>query len=222
MFDDVDEELRGSGEANGSVPANDGGGISVVLGHFGPVIGRGLRQVLSDDRDVRIVGMASDHETLEIVLVELAPQVVVLDEASVAPILGRLRAVQPEIGVVVLAHLPTRAYAARLLASGIKACLSIDASAREILGAIRRAADVTNVPTPPPPRSIQAAEFALLTDREYEVARLITLGYSNAQIAGALHISIETVRTHAKHIFAKLGISARHSLVGIDMSHGFR
>jgi DNA-binding NarL/FixJ family response regulator len=52
----------------------------------------------------------------------------------------------------------------------------------------------------------------ILTAREAEVLQLLQEGLSNAQIAHALSIGIETVRTHARNIYRKLGISTRRDL----------
>ncbi|MBP5329994.1 MAG: helix-turn-helix transcriptional regulator [Spirochaetaceae bacterium] len=58
--------------------------------------------------------------------------------------------------------------------------------------------------------------FAVLSPREKEVARLAARGYSNAQIADELFISIETVKRHMATIFEKLGIESRRQLKGGD------
>ena len=56
-------------------------------------------------------------------------------------------------------------------------------------------------------------DFSLLSRREIEVARLAAKGYTNAQIAEALFISTETVKSHMNAIFEKLGISSRKELM---------
>jgi DNA-binding CsgD family transcriptional regulator len=53
---------------------------------------------------------------------------------------------------------------------------------------------------------------APLTPRETEVLELLQGGRSNAEIAADLHLGIETVRTHARHIYRKLGVSTRREL----------
>jgi len=62
------------------------------------------------------------------------------------------------------------------------------------------------------PLEKQKDNFAVLSPREKEVARLAAHGYSNAQIADELFISVETVKRHMATIFEKLGIKSRREL----------
>lgn len=55
-------------------------------------------------------------------------------------------------------------------------------------------------------------DLSILSRREIEVARLAAKGYTNAQIAEELYISIETVKRHMSTIFEKLGIDSRKQL----------
>jgi DNA-binding NarL/FixJ family response regulator len=133
----------------------------------------------------------------------------------------RLRAARPSIGLLVFAHQPTRAHGLRMLGFGATGCLSTDASGPEVLAAIRLAADGKHVfactsdgsslwPT-------RAGGLSSLTFCERGVLELLSRGRSNAEIALALHVSVETVRTHAKHVYRKLGVSARGELLGIEI-----
>ena len=62
-----------------------------------------------------------------------------------------------------------------------------------------------------------ALQTSLLSRREKEVARLAVKGYTNAQIAEELFISVETVKRHMSTIFEKLGIESRRQLIESDM-----
>jgi DNA-binding CsgD family transcriptional regulator len=63
-------------------------------------------------------------------------------------------------------------------------------------------------------RGRAAGDFGL-TARELEVARLVTAGKTNREIAAELFVSEKTVETHLAHAFAKMGVSSRASLAGV-------
>lgn len=203
-------------------PSDDNGRITVVLAQFGAVIGRGLRGVLDEDCDLSIVGEELDCAALELAVAQLRPRVAVLGETTLGgrSLLRRLWAVQPDIGLVVLAHRPTRAHGARLLESGVAAYLPLDAAAHDILSAIHLAAVGVQVLLSAPNGSLQAAQvrgMASLTRRERDVLRGLSQGESNADLGRRLHLSTETVRTHVKHILRKLGVDSRRELIDIPL-----
>jgi DNA-binding CsgD family transcriptional regulator len=63
------------------------------------------------------------------------------------------------------------------------------------------------------------ARPATLTDREWEVARLVAEGRSNKQIAADLHLSVRTVENHLSHVYAKLGLGGRAELIVFVLRH---
>jgi DNA-binding NarL/FixJ family response regulator len=104
-----------------------------------------------------------------------------------------------------------------MLAFGATACLSKETQGRDILNAVHLASRGLHVL----PRT--AREFArsqgpgadMLTPREADVLELLQSGRSNAQIAMALHVGVETVRTHARNIYRKLGVKTRRELASL-------
>jgi DNA-binding NarL/FixJ family response regulator len=196
--------------------------ITVAVGQFGSVIGQGLLQILGDDRGLRVLGAGLDRDALELAAARGEAEVLVLDEDSAATpaVPTRLRGARADVGLVVLAHRPTRAYAARVLACGVSACLSTETSAQEIVQAVRLAADGRHVfvsMSPRAPAAARAAGISALTRRERDVLELLGEGQKNAQIASTLNISTETVRMHAKHVYRKLGVSSRRELLDIEV-----
>jgi DNA-binding NarL/FixJ family response regulator len=191
------------------------GQVAVVLAGFGPVINRGLVQILSDELTLRVLADAVDLGELEAVVAQHAPRVAVLDESQVLDpaILRRLTASDPRLGIVILAHRPSRRYVMRLLSFGATSCLSKEAPAEDLLLAIRLAADGKQLLSCSALADSQAGdERTSLTPREQQVLDLLRLGYSNAEIALALSIGAETVHTHIAHIYRKLGVSNRREL----------
>jgi DNA-binding NarL/FixJ family response regulator len=195
--------------------------VTVVLGCFSALLGRGLKRLLSEDPDLRIIGANLDRSEFERTVVSQAPRVAILDESVAAhpTVLERLKVAHPAIGIVVLAHLPTVAYAMRLLAAGAS-CVAKDVSAAEILAAVHIAADgrrvFADVDGHLVERSYPAA-VASLTPREVEVLEFLSRGQSHAEIAHALQLGVETIRTHAAHIRGKLGVRNKRELIGLAL-----
>jgi DNA-binding NarL/FixJ family response regulator len=201
--------------------AKPDGQITVAVGRFGCLISQGLHRVLGDDPGLRLVDADLDHAALEGVIARREAQVVILDEdCGAIPSVSKRLCGAPGVGLLVLAHRPTREYAVRLLGFGISACLSTDAPAVEILRAVRLAAEGRHVlvfTSPRPSRAGRPAGFMSLTFRERAVLELLSSGQRNAEIALALGVSVETVRVHAKHIYRKLGVRSRGQLLDIEL-----
>ncbi|HSZ13182.1 MAG TPA: response regulator transcription factor [Solirubrobacteraceae bacterium] len=206
-----------------SMPSRDDDNkyIAVALGRFDALLGRGLRQILSEDPRLQIVDTDLGNAALERIVAQQAPLVALLDEESVAKpsVLARLRASQPTIEIVVLAHRPARACGMRLLAAGAS-CLPKDASAADILAAVHIAANGRRVFADVDGHLVERthpAVSASLTPREVEVLEYLARGQSHGEIAHALQLGVETIRTHSAHIRAKLGVRNKRELIGLTI-----
>jgi DNA-binding NarL/FixJ family response regulator len=200
---------------------DEAGHVTVVLGRFGALVGRGLTQILNEDRDLRIIGTDLDDAALEHTVTRQPPQVAILDEASIvkSSVLERLRTAEPAIGIVVLAHHPTVAYAMRLMARGAS-CLAKDVSAADILAAVHIVADGRRVFADVDGHLVERGcptTAVSLTPREAEVMEYLGRGHSHGEIAHALQLGVETVRTHSAHIRAKLGVRSKRELIGLTI-----
>src|ERR1700726_3126867 len=97
-----------------------------------------------------------------------------------------------------------------MLAFGATACLAKSTEARDVLHAIHLASRGLTVL---PPATLDGPPLGqdILTPREADVLELLQGGRSNGEIAEALHVSIETVRTHVRRIYRKLGVGTAGS-----------
>ena len=188
--------------------------ISVLLARFEDVVNRGLRALLDEDESLELVAVDVSHETLRDELHAHVPGVAVLNFGSLSsPVEVReLHRTFPRTRLIVLANRPSQSESRQMLAFGATACLSKSTEARDILQAIHLASRGLQVLPPVAPSKSAAAGPDLLTARETEVLELLSSGRSNAEIAAALHISVETVRTHARRVYRKLGVSTRREL----------
>jgi DNA-binding NarL/FixJ family response regulator len=118
----------------------------------------------------------------------------------------------PGLRLLVLANRPTAAECRQMLAFGATACLAKSTEARDVLHAIHLASRGLHVLPPAVAAGTDGPGPELLTEREAEVLELLQAGRSNAEIAHTLHVGIETVRTHARRIYRKLGVRTRREL----------
>jgi DNA-binding NarL/FixJ family response regulator len=191
--------------------------VSVLLAQFEDITGLGLRTLIDGDPTLELVGYDVTHDELANVIASEAPRVAVINFGSLvsATELRDLHSAFPDTRLLVLANHPDPNECRQLLSFGADACLAKNTEARDVLHAIHLAsrglqvlpASTLSAEEGPPP-----AGPDLLTPREAEVLALLQHGSSNGEIALELHIGIETVRTHARRVYRKLGVRTRREL----------
>jgi DNA-binding NarL/FixJ family response regulator len=190
--------------------------ITVVIARFDDLLARGLRELIESDPSLVVVAADIEHARLPVVLRAHHPDVAVLDAGALAKPaeIRQLSGGHPATRLVLLADRLSTAECAQLLAFGASACLGSDTQSRDVLNAIHLASRGLQVipRTASHPRGGSLAVGGMLTRREAEVLPLLQLGRSNAQIALALQVGVETVRTHARNIYRKLGVASRREL----------
>ena len=191
---------------------------SVVSAKFEDLVAVGLKLLISEDPNLELVATDIPIDRVEQAIEEHGPAVVLLNFGTLrTPAeVFQLHQSHPQTRIVVLANRPTAAECNQMLSFGATACLSKETEARDIINAIHLASRGMHVL----PRSAAAGGVDslniqgsdLLTPREAEVLELLQNGSTNAQIAHRLSIGVETVRTHARNIYRKLGIGSRREL----------
>src|ERR671934_2813110 len=198
--------------------------VTVVTAEFEDLVKVGLRQLISEDENLELVASDVPLPQITPVINEHAPAVVLLNFGSLPTpaTVHQLHERHPETRLVVLANRPTAAECNQMLSFGATACISKETQGRDIINAIHLASRGMHVL----PRSASAGGMAerqlglpgpdLLTPREADVLELLQEGRTNAEIAHTLSIGIETVRTHARNIYRKLGITSRRDLASLS------
>jgi DNA-binding NarL/FixJ family response regulator len=192
--------------------------VKLVVGRFEDLVARGLRSLLVDDENVELVATDVEMEALDALLTEHEPTVAVINFGSLrSPVeVNRLRLAHPQTRLLILANRPTPSECNQMLAFGATACLSKETQARDILNAIHLASRGLHV-LPPNNGDAGADQLGpeLLTPREADVLEHLRAGRSNAEIALALSVSVETIRTHRRNIYRKLGVRTRRELASL-------
>ena len=198
--------------------------VSIVSARFEDLVSIGLHELISEDPNLELVASDIDLDRLETALDEHRPSVVLLNFGSLPQpaMIYQIHQSHPESRVVVLANRPSAAECNQMLSFGATACISKETQGRDIINAIHLASRGMHVlPRSAAPETDPAEQFGLpapelLTPREADVLELLQEGLSNKQIAHELSIGIETVRTHTRNIYSKLGISTRRDLARIS------
>ena len=200
----------------------------------------GVRTILSSEPGIEVVGEAGTAAQAVDLNRQLRPDVVLMDvrlpdEDGITvtrEILRDAREGLPIPRVIVLTTFDYDEYVFRSLQAGASGFLLKRAPAEELIEAVRTVADGNALPAPARTRTLIGAfakasadspmsQFAeALTARESEVLALIARGLSNAEIADNLGLSIETIRTHVKHVYMKTGARDRAHAVIIAYESG--
>ncbi len=196
--------------------------IRVLIVDDHSVVREGLRMFLARDPDLEVVGEAADGAEAIQQARLLRPDVVIMD--LLMPVLDGIAATHmirselPETEVLALTSVLESASVTEALRVGAIGYLLKDTRAAELRTAIKAAA-AGQVQL-----SAQASSYLLgalrmperpepLTPREMDVLRLLAHGQSNKEISRTLHLVEETVKSHVRHILAKLGVQSRTQAV---------
>jgi DNA-binding NarL/FixJ family response regulator len=188
-----------------------------VIARFDDLLQGGLRELLGQDENIEIVAAGVEARRMSVTLAGHRPSVAILDGEAL-PRLSEVREItarHPNTKLVVLTHAPSAAVCAQLVAFGASACLDTRTQSRDVLSAIHLASRGMRLTPDPPADGEPSYEGSppALTAKETEVLPMLREGRSNAEIALDLNVGIETIRTHARNLYRKLGVSSRRELI---------
>jgi DNA-binding NarL/FixJ family response regulator len=210
--------------------------IRVALVDDQELVRVGLETVIDSCDDMRVVAQAPDGEQAVAVLRRTPVDVVLMDvrmpRMDGVEATRRLLACPEAPRVIILTTFDLDEYAYAALRAGASGFLLKDASATEVIAAIRSVhlGDAVIAPTTTRrmlehlvrarARETDHEAVSQLTEREREVLQEIALGFSNPEITRRLHLSEATVKTHVGRILAKLGLRDRVQIVIFAYDHG--
>ncbi|RFU36963.1 DNA-binding response regulator [Actinomadura logoneensis] len=210
--------------------------VRVVLADDQPLIRAGLRVLIADCPDLRVVGEAGDGAAAVALAAEHRPDVVVMDIRM--PGTDGIEATRRITSagtarVLMLTTFDDDEYVYGALRAGASGFLVKDMALEDILAAVRVVAAgeallapgvtrrlIADFAARPEPPAARPAELSGVTGRELEVLTLVGRGLSNAEIAARLTISVATVKAHVARLLTKLDARDRVQLVIIAYDAG--
>jgi DNA-binding NarL/FixJ family response regulator len=201
------------------------------------LVRHGIKHMLGYEKDMEVVGEASNGREVVELCRRLKPDLVLMDvrmpEMNGLEAIRAIKAEQPEVSVLVISVYRNLDYLLEAIEAGAAGYILKDAPNRRLINAMQRALDGQSplnqelalqlirhlasktaqpVERPPAPEGGDSASTPppnTLTPRELEVLRLLVQGKTNQEIAEDLLISRATAKVHVQHIIAKLGVSDR-------------
>lgn len=206
--------------------------ISVLLVDDHRLMRTGIKLILDDTADIRVVGEASSGEEAVERARALKPLVILMDVSM--PGIGGLEATRklamslPDSRIIVLSAQTAEPYPMKLLEAGASGYLTKDSAGDEIVTAIRRvlageryiSADIARQLAMQAVNKTPASPFDQLSSREMQVMIMATGGHSVQTISDKLHLSPKTVSTYRSRLFDKLGVSNDVELTRLALRYG--
>ncbi|MBI4412633.1 MAG: response regulator transcription factor [Deltaproteobacteria bacterium] len=188
------------------------------------VVREGLKQILADDPEIGTVGEAGDARQMKDNIRNEKWDVVVLDITlpgqSGLEALKDLKQAHPELPVLVLSMHPENQFAVRVLKAGADGYINKETAPKELLAAVKKVFGGGKYVSPRMAENligevqgnVATVPHQKLSDREYEVLRLIASGKKPGEIAADLSLSVKTVSTYRERILQKMGLKTNAEL----------
>lgn len=211
--------------------------VSVLIADDQALVRTGFRMILETDPGIRVVAEAGDGSQAVDAGKRTRPDIALMDIRM--PVMDGLEATRRLLAspnpprVLMLTTFDLDEYVFDALRSGASGFLLKDTPPEELLAAIRIIAEGESLLAPsvtrrliaefasrPPAAADPGDKLGVLTEREREVLVAVAQGSSNAELAGDLHMSVATAKTHVSRILAKLGARDRTQLVVIAYQTG--
>jgi DNA-binding NarL/FixJ family response regulator len=199
--------------------------IRIVVCDDHAIVREGLKGILGAQPDFQVVAEASDgHEVLQRVR-GLEFDVLLLDMSmpgkSGVELIKQVKSERPKLRILVLTMHEEHQYAVRAIRAGASGYLTKEGASAQLVTALRKvasggayiSAEVAEQLALGAMPDANAAPHEKLSDREFQVFRLIAEGKSVSEIADRLNLSVKTVSTHKANVLAKMGLSTQGELI---------
>jgi len=208
--------------------------IRVVIADNHPAFREGLCRLLSDEKELEVVGQAGDGEEIITLSKNLKPDVAIVDVAmpklSGIEATKRIKETSPNTAVLIVSAFNYQTYILASLRAGAAGYLTKDTPIRELVTAVRLAYAGDGIIDRSAANNIIRHLIADknskkgnldLYPREIEVLKLTAKGMRNKEIAKELNISERTVQAHLSNIFSKLEVDSRTEAVLQALKEGW-
>jgi NarL family two-component system response regulator LiaR len=213
------------------------GKIKILIADDHAVVRDGTRQILEHEPDMDVVAEAADGSEAIKLAGTAKPDVAIIDiampDVDGIEATRQIKSLYPTVAVLILSAYDDDQFVFSLLEAGAAGYLLKSVRGRELIDAVRQvhagesvlhpaiARKVLNRFVPAAGKASAQKTADMLSEREIEVLKLATRGFSNQDIADELCLSLRTVQAHLGHIFNKLQVSSRTEAVVRALKEGW-
>jgi len=205
--------------------------IRVLIADDHTIVREGLRHLLATAGDIVVVGEAvNGHEVVErvrmtdldILLLDLS-----MPGKSGMELIRQVKTEKPKLKVLVLSMHEEHQYAVRAIRAGASGYLTKDSASVQLVSALRKlaaggafiSAEVAEQLARDAHGAGDAPPHTTLSDREYQVLRMLVSGQSLTEIAEKLNLSIKTISTHKARLMQKMNAGNQAELIRYAIAH---
>ena len=205
--------------------------MRIVIADDHTIVREGLKQLLAGDAAIDVVAEARDgHEVMDRVR-SLDFDVLLLDLSmpgkSGIELIRQAKAEKPKLRILVLSMHEEHQYAVRAIRAGASGYLTKESASKELINALHRIAAGGAYITPEVGEQLalsampatDQAPHTTLSDREFQVLRMLAGGASVSDIATRINLSVKTVSTHKARLMQKLGVATTTDLLKYALRH---
>lgn len=206
--------------------------IRVLICDDHPVVREGLKQVIDDTKDMRVTGEAGNSQEVTRTFARRECDVVVLDLTMPGrnglDALKELKRERASVPVLILSMHPEEQFALRTLKAGADGYLTKDSDPEKLLQAIRKvygggkylSMELAEQLAIEIQKGPEKTSHEVLSDREFQVLRLLAKGKTITDVAAELSISVKTVSTYRSRILEKTNLKTNVEMTHYAIQHG--
>lgn len=198
--------------------------IRVLVADDHAIVRKGLVQIIADTMDIEVAAEAGNADEVFQFVRSDKFDVVVLDlnlgDTSGLEVLKNIKAEYPDLPILMLSVYPENQFAVRTLRAGASGYLNKDSAPEQLVSAIRRVAQNKRYVSPAVAEELlfhldadnEGPLHEMLSDREFQVMRLIASGNTVSEIADSLSLSVKTISTYRSRVLEKMNMKSNAEL----------
>jgi DNA-binding NarL/FixJ family response regulator len=206
--------------------------ITVLIADDHAIVRRGLRQILTETRDILVGAEAGtaeevlqlvDHQRFDVVVLDIS-----MPRANGLELLAQVRRSHPELPVLILTVFSEEQYAVRAIKAGAAGFLTKESAPEKLIEAVRKvasggrwvSAELGETLASIVAGEVRGVPHERLSDREFEVLKLLASGKTVTQVSQELALSVKTVSTHRTRILKKMEMKTNAELTRYCVTQG--